>query len=205
MNEEFDVLKNMIPACTGQEMHKLAILQASIDYLRYLEQCVTDLKASNSSKLSSAHHRSQAPTSQLTSSVSLDEGDSSDDEDQDLDMEMEMESTHPAPVYNVTARSPVIVSHSKQQASSSSVTSSLPSPVFPPQYHQHSYQQYYSVPYGPDHAFPTEISPALLPRGMRDVDHEATAALLMLNTERRNPDGGRDAGRGMSVKDLLST
>lgn len=27
MNEEFGVLKDMIPACTGQEMHKLAILQ----------------------------------------------------------------------------------------------------------------------------------------------------------------------------------
>ena len=27
MNEEFDALKGLIPACTGQEMHKLAILQ----------------------------------------------------------------------------------------------------------------------------------------------------------------------------------
>lgn len=27
MNEEFGVLKDMIPACQGQEMHKLAILQ----------------------------------------------------------------------------------------------------------------------------------------------------------------------------------
>lgn len=27
MNEEFTTLKDMIPACTGQEMHKLAILQ----------------------------------------------------------------------------------------------------------------------------------------------------------------------------------
>ena len=27
MNEEFGVLKDMIPACSGQEMHKLAILQ----------------------------------------------------------------------------------------------------------------------------------------------------------------------------------
>lgn len=27
MNEEFAVLKGMIPACTDQEMHKLAILQ----------------------------------------------------------------------------------------------------------------------------------------------------------------------------------
>lgn len=29
MNEEFGVLKDMIPACQGQEMHKLAILQVS--------------------------------------------------------------------------------------------------------------------------------------------------------------------------------
>lgn len=29
MNEEFGVLKDMIPACNGQEMHKLAILQVS--------------------------------------------------------------------------------------------------------------------------------------------------------------------------------
>ncbi|TLD28804.1 hypothetical protein PspLS_04148 [Pyricularia sp. CBS 133598] len=44
MNEEFATLKNMIPACTG-EMHKLAILQASIDYIRYLEDCVSKLQA----------------------------------------------------------------------------------------------------------------------------------------------------------------
>lgn len=30
MNEEFGVLKDMIPACSGQEMHKLAILQVSL-------------------------------------------------------------------------------------------------------------------------------------------------------------------------------
>ncbi|TVY12981.1 Sterol regulatory element-binding protein 1 [Lachnellula arida] len=46
MNDEFGVLKDMIPACTG-EMHKLSILQASIDYVRYLEDCVTKLKAEN--------------------------------------------------------------------------------------------------------------------------------------------------------------
>ncbi|KAK0630154.1 hypothetical protein B0T17DRAFT_463164, partial [Bombardia bombarda] len=44
MNEEFAVLKDMIPACDG-EMHKLAILQASIEYVRYLEDCVAKLKA----------------------------------------------------------------------------------------------------------------------------------------------------------------
>jgi hypothetical protein len=30
MNEEFGVLKDMIPACSGQEMHKLAILQVGL-------------------------------------------------------------------------------------------------------------------------------------------------------------------------------
>jgi Helix-loop-helix DNA-binding domain len=30
MNEEFNTLKNMIPACKGQEMHKLAILQVCL-------------------------------------------------------------------------------------------------------------------------------------------------------------------------------
>jgi len=30
MNEEFGVLKDMVPACAGQEMHKLAILQVHL-------------------------------------------------------------------------------------------------------------------------------------------------------------------------------
>ncbi|KAL9109345.1 MAG: hypothetical protein Q9227_005975 [Pyrenula ochraceoflavens] len=50
MNEEFGVLKNLVPACEGIEMHKLAILQevfqAAIDYVRYLHQCVDDLRGS---------------------------------------------------------------------------------------------------------------------------------------------------------------
>jgi len=33
MNEEFGVLKDMIPACVGQEMHKLAILQVCLPSL----------------------------------------------------------------------------------------------------------------------------------------------------------------------------
>ncbi|CAK7224833.1 hypothetical protein SBRCBS47491_005689 [Sporothrix bragantina] len=49
MNEEFAVLKGMIPACTG-EMHKLAILQASIEYVRYLEDCVATLRAQRESE-----------------------------------------------------------------------------------------------------------------------------------------------------------
>lgn len=45
-------------------------------------------------------------------------------------------------------------------------------------------------------------SPAILPQ--RDMDHEATAALLMLNSDRRGAQGSI-SGRGMSVKDLLTT
>ncbi len=45
-------------------------------------------------------------------------------------------------------------------------------------------------------------SPALLPQ--RDPDQEATTALLMLNSDRRGTHGSI-GGRGMSVKDLLST
>ena len=42
MNEEFGVLKDMIPACTG-EMHKLAILQVRRRYLRmHLHTTITD-------------------------------------------------------------------------------------------------------------------------------------------------------------------
>jgi hypothetical protein len=46
-------------------------------------------------------------------------------------------------------------------------------------------------------------SPALLPQ--RDLDQEATAALLMLNTDRRGTRGSISGRGGMSVKDLLST
>lgn len=49
----------------------------------------------------------------------------------------------------------------------------------------------------------TLTSPALLPQ--RDLDQEATAALLMLNTDRRGTQGSIGGRGGMSVKDLLST
>lgn len=41
MNEEFGVLKDMIPACKGQEMHKLAILQVSVNALQRLSEILT--------------------------------------------------------------------------------------------------------------------------------------------------------------------
>ncbi|KAL9607198.1 MAG: hypothetical protein Q9167_007864 [Letrouitia subvulpina] len=44
LNCEFETLKNLIPACQNREMHKLAILQASVDYIRYLEQHLKTMK-----------------------------------------------------------------------------------------------------------------------------------------------------------------
>ncbi|EKG19245.1 hypothetical protein MPH_03506 [Macrophomina phaseolina MS6] len=86
MNEEFGVLKDMIPACAGQEMHKLAILQASIEYMRYLERCVAELKAANRAKNSPESPKHQvSETAPWTSSNAIDdEEDSADDQDEDM-------------------------------------------------------------------------------------------------------------------------
>lgn len=64
--------------------------------------------------------------------------------------------------------------------------------------------------YAPSNPGSTLTSPALGPLRERDLDQEATAALLMLNSDRRGTVGtGADrgsngSGRGMSVRDLLS-
>lgn len=66
--------------------------------------------------------------------------------------------------------------------------------------------------YVPSNPGSTLTSPALGPLRERDLDQEATAALLMLNSDRRgtvgtaaaNGGGSNASGRGMSVRDLLS-
>ncbi|KAI9845764.1 MAG: hypothetical protein M1838_001551 [Thelocarpon superellum] len=187
MNEEFGVLKQMIPACKDQEMHKLAILQASIEYTRYLEQCITDLKANSQATLPPALER--YPASVGSHSIpSSHEYDEDDEEMGDID------DVGPAPTERPTAGSVYSTSASPmldaQRHYSYSSHSAATSPLFTPQR---------------SHTFPslsTSASPALLPhaRDSRDFDHEATEALLLLNTDRRS-----QGARGMSVRDLLST
>lgn len=89
--------------------------------------------------------------------------------------------------------SPASENQSQYQASSyASSASTLPSPAFGPQRHySHGSQSYFSLS--------TSTSPTIMPSP--EQDQEATAALLMLNKDRRNPKGGR----GLSVKDLLSS
>jgi len=206
MNEEFGVLKDMIPACTG-EMHKLAILQASIDYVRYLEDCVAKLKAENNRTNSTSTLDQFALPPAKRGSYSSPRQYPAFDGDEDVEMSGSSESvspTHTIPLQtshpSLSPALPSQDSHNHQNPYSSISTdqrhcsySSTTSPALGPG----AYDYARSVA----SAGSTLTSPALLPQ--RDMDQEATAALLMLNTERRGTNGG--SGRGMSVKDLLST
>ncbi|MCJ1448116.1 MAG: hypothetical protein MMC23_008629 [Stictis urceolatum] len=215
MNEEFDTMKEMIPACQGQSMHKLAILQAGIDYLRYLERCVADLKAVNRGlPASGLPTQSQAPTPRPRSpatSPSDEElgGDPGDDpsdeeeeeEEEEEDSDEEMEGVTPSTAtsqaftfvpssYSSTQPSPAAGTPYNYPISRSSTLPSLLSPAF--------------KPVRPEYSHSVESSPALLPNSSRDADHEATAALLMLNNDRRGKQQ-RKGGGGLSVQDLLSS
>ncbi|CAK4028145.1 transcriptional regulator of yeast form adherence 6-like [Lecanosticta acicola] len=250
MNEEFGVLKDMIPACKGQEMHKLAILQASIDYLRYLEQCVADLQAQNNSP------RPPPPPSTISRAQGQDE---EDDEDEEMEDEQEAGAgtstpatlepcasavslpslSHITTTTTTTTTSPSIFSagagrHYSISSAASSYSpyfhSNQASPAFGPQLHHVSTAPTFSGAFGLG-------SPALKPvdssshlrqiaegateltekqrsapntaRREHELDQEATAALLMLNHDRRNWRAAHEtetsrSSTGMSVKDLLS-
>ncbi|KAK7744186.1 hypothetical protein SLS53_003707 [Cytospora paraplurivora] len=278
MNEEFSVLKDMIPACTG-EMHKLAILQASIDYVRYLHECIEKLKAQREDP------RSPAEISGLPTQPSgrehhdpeqrrLCRADLGEEEEQQQqhppDVEMTSPEATPSPTYSThpsayhpthhqetpaspapVARNPAPRHDSYPSSSSSSAPSAAAAAAAAAEHHRHySYSYSYSSTatasspaFGPqvggygagagagagaggyayapscnDSASGSALtSPALDPLGERDLDQEAMAALLMLNTDRRGTvsgvsggggaaprGGGGGSGRGMSVRDLLS-
>ncbi|MCJ1338216.1 hypothetical protein MMC09_003502 [Bachmanniomyces sp. S44760] len=287
MNEEFGVLKDMIPACRDQEMHKLAILQASIDYLRYLEQCISNLKVNNVNI-----PITQVPTPSRAAHPdedgSRDEDDEEDKEDEDDDLEMMEESStrdhsitySPALITQEALESSIQSTgtiHNKSHESEfefqsqsqwnnptrqprSISHSQTASPTLRPSYSNHSHSIPSDTPRNtttsstptprPRNArnltSSTEISPALLPNHdqmidvfqSKDSDQEASAALLMLNTDRRSKatstmsvahtsvsagnrsgrgsasgrgsgrgsaSGSGSLGKGMSVRDLLST
>lgn len=142
MNEEFGVLKDMIPACRGQEMHKLAILQvrtfamimerwllttskASIEYMRYLEQCIADLKTAHLSRRDSpASAASELPPPPPRRMIEDDQ----DDDDQDEEMEDAVSPTYVPPVqtkptYQFANASPAIYPSDRSVYSHSTTTS----------------------------------------------------------------------------------
>ncbi|KAK2855537.1 hypothetical protein FQN49_005090 [Arthroderma sp. PD_2] len=199
MNQEFATLKDMIPACRGHEMHKLAILQASIEYVNYLESCVKDLKVAN--------RRDDTPTSPAWQpSVPLDSTSSTYSVSPDIDPLST--STMPSPAQSARDCS--------SRASFEIIPMVLPSPAIQPA-RQQQHARTYSM------STSTTTSPLLVPQGGRgddvavqdaDMDREATAALLMLTNDRRHssntmpsptiwPEGAKRK-MGMSVHDLLT-
>ncbi|KIW06831.1 uncharacterized protein PV09_02511 [Verruconis gallopava] len=225
MNEEFGVLKDMIPACAGQEMHKLAILQASIEYMRYLEQCLADLKSAHSQCRASPHETNRPklpPFSHVERRSETMPTGANHAADSDEEMSEATSPQFPRPqsaaassvrshqpsispaILPSAQTSPEIISKPSKYGYvyHSGRSSALPSPAFEGQV-QTSGQAYSN--------FAPLTSPALGPQGenakpMEKDDHEATAALLMLNTDRRSwsgPSENRRSGRSMSVKDLI--
>ncbi|EHK26525.1 uncharacterized protein TRIVIDRAFT_142610 [Trichoderma virens Gv29-8] len=201
MNEEFALLKSMIPACTG-EMHKLAILQASIEYVRYLEDCVAKLKAQQEQSQSrpEASHSPLPPIREFHPTFREDPA----------DVEM-TDSEAASPVFAPQRPSVSPALHAEdsrhRQHSYSSVStdqrhysysaSTTTSPAFGPQLFANNAPYTHS---STSASGSTLTSPALLPQ--TDLDHEATAALLMLNSDRRGTANNRGA---LSVRDLLSS
>ena len=232
MNEEFGTLKDMIPACDGQEMHKLAILQASIDYVRYLENCVRELKEAN--KTSEHAAGDGRPTKLERKRID----NSAAPTKQQAEFDLRDNNIQASP----TMMEPGNMDRHYSFASSSTGTTAtpIPSPAFGP-YLQKSPSVHENgrstqiTPYMAAAGVSNGISissaspsPNILPQPALDGnpmdidrDHEATAALLMLTNDRRGvrPDSSSDSinllggsrneprkrATAMSVKELLST
>ncbi|KAI1635184.1 hypothetical protein F4809DRAFT_467712 [Biscogniauxia mediterranea] len=219
MNEEFAVLKGLIPACTG-DMHKLAILQASIEYIRYLEECVAQLKARHPDGEVALPPQLDAAAGAMDHEMSNADPSSSPSSDEDVEMtDSEATTTSPA-LTRAASQSPVLAGQGQGRGRQHSCSSSSTSAHYglvgggypPPQSQQHQAAQ---------NSRSALTSPALRPQ--QELDQEASAAaLLMLNADRRGVGvrvgvssltggggggvgGGGGGARGMSVRDLLSS
>ena len=172
-----------------------------------MEKCIVDLKAANNS-LSTPLVQPQVPLHRSDAVIpKMHEKDEEEEEEEDEDEDEIMSdsgsnTTSPSNIaiasiayaytspQSITA-SPTIGAQSNHNHSSyASSGSTLSSPAFGPQHGHRSSQSHFSLS--------ASTSPTLMPS--REQDEEATAALLMLNKERRNPRGGK----AMSVRDLLS-
>ncbi|OKL59806.1 hypothetical protein UA08_04587 [Talaromyces atroroseus] len=257
MNEEFATLKDMIPACRGQEMHKLAILQASIDYMNYLEDCITELKNNASagagrtdsiSKKQKLEPPSLAPPSPTSPELVMPPmGEES--------VGSESGSSSPEPLphnnashYSSPSFSPYTAptaSHQNLQPLDNGAHPILPSPALRPLYspqirpetqpdsypaqmhitNQNSSSHNHTSWRVPQQIVSATPSPAIRPQQHRQstssimsasiaspiflandssIDHEASAALLMLNMDRRGPSSISEQAGGDGVYDGIS-
>jgi hypothetical protein len=232
MNEEFGTLKDMIPACDRQEMHKLAILQASIDYVRYLENCVRELREANYVSEPGAAEGRSGKTERKRIDTSTAQ----------TKQQAEFDTRDGMPQASPTMMEPTSMDRHYSFASSSTGTTAtpIPSPAFgpylkkSPSLHETGrstqitpFMAAAGVSTG-NSVSSASPSPNILPQPALDGnpmdidrDHEATAALLMLTNDRRGlrPCSSSDSinlhragssepkkrATAMSVKELLST
>lgn len=201
MNEEFAVLKGLVPACHGVEMHKLAILQASIEYVRYLEGCVKELQiqaASTEAQTPSLLQPQPQPQPQQSRGFLDDDDDSGEGEAEDNGEEVEQveetyENTGISPdsrIHSVTT-SPCFTAFSPPLPPSDVRLSSMFSPSALMYHRQPHHPQHQS---SSSHAHLTH-SPAVA------EDPTVTAGVLLLLAD----DGRGFPRRGMRVSDLLSS
>ncbi|PYH44370.1 basic helix-loop-helix domain-containing protein [Aspergillus saccharolyticus JOP 1030-1] len=198
MNEEFATLKDMIPACQGQDMHKLAILQASIDYVNYLEQCILDLKTAAGAPARKSPTIPPAPPSP-TSPEALgpaESGPSSPDSVSPALLPTEASTSNAtSPIFSAQPFTPVPGSVPDFRCSFAAF--SVPEPVQPSPETTRSAR-------GSWVASSASTSPGLGPQypiaSPADVDHEASAALLMLNRDCRGSVGSAHDARAPSVQ-----
>lgn len=195
--------------------HELILtIQASIDYVRYLEDCVAKLKVENTRSNATPPTEQQfslPPPANRGSYGHNPRQYHSYDEQDDVEMggSEQASPTYSTPVAhsNRPSESPALLPHDSRnsQDSYSSLltdrrhyscsTSSTTSPALGPAGYDYA-RSVASVG-------SALTSPALLPQ--RDMDQEATTALLMLNSDRRGTQGSISGRGGMSVKDLLAT
>lgn len=186
-------------------------MQASIDYVRYLEDCVAKLKAENNRTNPTPHEQFALPPPRNHESNNTSRQYHSQDENGDVEMDgsdsVSPTYSTPMPFSNRPSASPALIpqdSRHRQDSYSSTTTdhrhysfstSTTTSPHLGP--------SAYEYPRSTTSIGSALTSPALLPQ--RDLDQEATAALLMLNTDRRGTHGSISGRGGMSVQDLLSS
>ena len=213
MNEEFGVLKDMIPACEGVEMHKLAILQAGIEYVRYLEGCVRQLKGDKDEEEDEVPPKRSATASTTDWEYRKPSMASSSSGDPSPDIAPQRPQQHRPVLPSIPSftASPTPPSHS------ATPTPTLLSPAFN------------AIQFSPDLARTStnststnlsihNASPNILPlpKALMDLNRNsnkspmseggaeatATAALMMLTNDRRGETG---RGKGMSVRELLAS
>lgn len=187
MNEEFATLKGLVPACEGQDMHKLAILQAAIDYVRYLQGCVDELQKGGNVK--AFQGRENAPQEEME----IDDGDANEAEEDEDAISEDLDERGALPSTSLSTVSPEVpVLNSGMASMQTSPNWTLPSP------HMDALPASMNLP-RPMSRMDLESRPESVNSG-RDHAQRTAEALLMLTTDSRDWDGTR----GMSVRDLLS-